>query len=87
MKIAKSLFATMLCFSWFFLLPLSYAGNEYFLVDGTLAVVQGNQLILIDKSSRRSVAPAGRYETRGHLYTIVVKGNRIEIFDHTKESR
>jgi hypothetical protein len=87
MKIATSFFATILCLSWFFLVPLSIAEIEFFLVGGTRAVIEGKQLILIDKNSRRSVAPSGRYDTSDGRYSIVVRGNEIVIRDHTKELR
>ncbi len=87
MKIARSCFATILCLSWFFLVPLSVAGNEFFLINGTRAEIEGKQLILIGNDSRRSVAPPGRYDTRDGRYSIVVMKNEIVIRDHTKELR
>ena len=87
MRISKSFFVGFSCFLWIFLVSTSFAENGFFLVGGTRAVIEGKQLILIDKSSRRSVAPAGRYDTRDGKYSIIVKGNEIVIRDHTKVLR
>jgi len=83
----KTFFAGILCFSCLYLVPTSFAGNEFVLVGGTRAVIEGKQLILIDKNSRRSAAPSGKYDTNDGRYSIVVKGNEIVIRDHTKELR
>jgi hypothetical protein len=87
MRIVKTSFAGILCLSCLFLAPASFAGNEFPLVGGTRAVIEGKQLILINGNSRRSVAPAGIYDTRDGRYSIVVKKNEIVIRDHTKELR
>ena len=87
MRITKTFFAGILFFSCLFLVPVSFAGNEFVLVGGARAVIEGKQLILIDMNSRRSVAPSGRYDTRGGRYSIIVKGNEIVIRDHAKELR
>ena len=87
MRITKRFFAGILCLSCIYLVPASFAGNEFVLVGGTRAVIEGKQLLLIDKDSRRSVAPSGKYDTRDGRYSIVVKGNEIVIRDHTKELR
>jgi hypothetical protein len=87
MRIAKTSFAGIFCLSALFLVPASFAGNEYVLVGGTRAVIEGKQLFLIGTNSRRSVAPSGIYDTRDGRYSIVVKGNEIVIRDHTKELR
>ncbi len=87
MKIAKTFFAGILYLSGLFLVPASSAGNEFALVGGIRAVIEGKQLILLDKDSRRSVAPPGRYDTRDGRYSIVVMKNEIVIRDHTKELR
>jgi len=87
MRIRKTFFAGMLYFSCLFLVPASFAGNEFVLLGGTRAVIEGKQLILIDKDSRRSVAPSGKYDTRDGRYSIVVKEKEIVIRDHTKELR
>jgi hypothetical protein len=76
-----------LCLSCLFLVPASFAGNEFVLVGGTRAVIEGKQLIVIDKDSRRTVAPSGKYDTRDGRYSIVVMKNEIVIRDHTKELR
>jgi hypothetical protein len=87
MRIKKTFFAGIFCLSCLFLVPASFAGNEFALVGGTLAVIEGKQLILIGKDSRRSVAPPGRYDTRDGQYSIVVKKDEIAVRDHTKELR
>jgi len=86
-RIPRTFFAGILCLSCLYLVPASFAGNEFALVGGTHAVIEGKQLILIDRNSRRSVAPAGIYDTRDGKYSIVVKKNEIVIRDHTKELR
>lgn len=87
MRITKAFFAVVLCLSCAYLVPASFAGNEFALAGGTRAVIEGKQLILTDKNSRRSVAPSGKYDTMDGRYSIVVKGNEIVIRDHTKEQR
>lgn len=87
MRIIRKFFAGILCLSCLYLVPASFAGNEFALVGGTRAVIEGKQLILIDKDSRRSVAPPGRYDTRDGRYSIVVLKNDVVIRDHTKELR
>lgn len=87
MRTITTFFAGILFLSCLFFVPASFAGNEFALVGGTRAVIEGKQLILIDKDSRRSVAPPGRYDTRDGRYSIVVKKNEIVIRDHTKELR
>ena len=57
MRIMKLFIAGIVCLSCRILVPASFAGNEFVLVGGTRAVIEGKQLILIDKDSRRSVAP------------------------------
>jgi len=87
MRIINTFFAGVLCLSCLFLVPASFAANEFVLVGGSRAVVEGKQLILIDMNSRRSVAPPGKYDTRDGRYSIIVKGKEIVIRDHTKELR
>jgi len=87
MRITKALFAGILFLSCVYIVPVSFAGNEFALVGGTRAVIEGKQLLLIDRNSRRSVAPPGKYDTTDGRYGIVVKGNEIVIHDHTKEQR
>jgi hypothetical protein len=87
MRIVKRFFVGILCLSCLYVVPASFAGNEFVLVGGTRAVIEGKQLILIDKNSRRSIAPAGIYDTRDGRYSIVVKEKDIVIRDHTKELR
>jgi len=87
MRIINTFFAAILCLSCLFLVPASFAGNEFALVGGTRAVIEGKQLILIGKESRRSVAPPGRYDTRDGRYSIVVTKDEIVIRDRTKEIR
>lgn len=87
MRIIKTFFAGILCLSCLSFATASFAANEFVLVGGTRAVIEGKQLILIDMNSRRSIAPSGKYDTRDGRYSIVVKGNEIVIRDHTKELR
>lgn len=87
MRTIRTYFAGILCLSCLYLVPASFAGDEFALVGGTRAVIEGKQLILIGKDSRRSVAPPGRYDTRDGRYSIVVMKNEIVIRDHTKELR
>jgi hypothetical protein len=87
MKHRKPFLGWIVCLSWLLLVPASFAGDEYTLVGGTPAVIEGKRLILIGKDSRRSVAPPGRYDTRDGKYSIIVKGEEIVIRDHTKELR
>ena len=87
MTIIKTFFAGILCLFCLLFVPASFAGNEFVLVGGTSAVIEGKQLILIGKDSMRSVAPPGRYDTRDGRYSIVVMKNEIVIRDHTKELR
>jgi len=87
MRIMRTFLAGILFLSCLFFVPASFAGDEFVLVGGTRAVIEGKQLILIDKNSKRSVAPSGKYDTRDGRYSIVVKGNEIVIRDHTKELR
>jgi hypothetical protein len=86
MKVARP-FAWISCLSWLLLVPGSFAENDYYLVNGTRAVIEGKKLVLIGRDSRRSIAPPGRYDTRDGRYSIVVKGDEIVIRDHTKELR
>jgi hypothetical protein len=87
MRITKRFFAGILFLSCLFLIPVSFAGGEFVLVGGIRAVIEGKQLILIDKNSGRSVAPPGIYDTRDGRYSVVVMKNEIVIRDHTKELR
>ena len=87
MKIPKSFLATVLIAMWIFLVPSSYAETEFILVNGEHAVIEGKKFILIDRNSKRWVAPDGRYNTRDERYTITVKGNEIIVKDHMKDLR
>jgi len=87
MRIMRTFLTGLFCLSWFFLVPAFSAGNEFVLVGGTRAVIEGKQLILIGKDSGRSVAPPGIYDTRDGRYSIVVKGKEIVIREHAKELR
>ena len=87
MKTMKLFIAGMVCLSSVYLVPASFAGNEFVLVGGTRAVIEGKQLILTGQDSRRSIAPPGKYDTRDGRYSIIVKNNEIVIRDHTKELR
>ena len=72
MKIAKSLFPWIMIFSMVFLVPFSFAEDEYVLMDGSRAVIIERQLVLIRWDGKRSFAGPGKYETRDGRYTIVV---------------
>jgi hypothetical protein len=61
--------------------------NDFVLVGGARAVIEGKKLILIDRHSNRSIAPPGRYDTRDGRYSIIVNTNEIVIRDHTRELR
>jgi hypothetical protein len=86
MRFAKAVIASVLCLSWLFPVSPSHAAEEYYLADGTRAMIIERQLILIRSDSRRSVARPGTYETRDGR-TIIVKGNGIEIRPDTKGPR
>jgi hypothetical protein len=87
MRFGKSFVAWISCLAVLSLAPLSAAGNEFLLVGGIRATIEGKQLILIDRNDRRSVAPAGKYDTPDGKYSIFVRGNGISIRDNTKEPR
>lgn len=87
MMFMKRFFAGVMCLSCLCVVPASFAASEFFLVGGARAVIEGKQLILIGKDSRRSVAPPGRYDTRDGRYSIVVMKNGVVIRDHTRELR
>jgi hypothetical protein len=89
MKGAISFLASILLISWISLMGAAHAGamNDFVLVGGTRAVIEGKTLILIGRDSRRSIAPPGRYDTRDGRYSIIVKSNEIVIRDHTKAPR
>ena len=73
MKVAKSLFPWIMIFSMLFLVPLSFAEEEYVLMDGSRAVIIERQLFLVRWDGKRSLAAPGSYETRDGRYTIVVQ--------------
>jgi hypothetical protein len=87
MRIAKSLFPWIMIFSMLFLVPSSFAQDEYVLMDGSRAVIMEKQLVLIHRDGKRSFAGPGRYDTRDGRYTIVVQGKEAVVRDHTKELR
>jgi hypothetical protein len=87
MNTGKSLLAWILCLTHLLLVPASFAGNEITLVGGTRATIEGKQLILIDRNAKRSVAPAGKYDTRDGKFSIFVRGDGIVVRDNTKERR
>ena len=87
MKILKYVFTALVCVFCLFPAVTSYAETEYLLVNGERAVIDGKQLILIDRNSKRWIAPDGRYITKGERYTITVKGNEVTIKDHMKDLR
>jgi len=87
MRNSRSCFVGISCFLWISLASTSFAENGFFLAGGTRAVIEGKKLILIDQSSRRSIAPAGRYDTRDGKYSIIVKENEVVVQDHAKVLR
>ena len=87
MRIARSLFPWIMIFTMFFLVPLSYAGEGYVLMNGSRAVIIEKKLVLISRDGKESFAPPGNYETRDGRYTIVVGGKGVVVRDHTKELR
>ncbi len=87
MRFAKLLFPTILCLTWILPVSPSHAGDEYYLVGGTRAVILGKQLILIQPDSRQTVARPGSYHTRDGRTTILVDENGIVIQDRKKELR
>ena len=87
MKIRKYLYAALVCAFCFSLAGFSYADTEYLLVNGDRAVIEGKKLILIDRNSKRWIAPDGKYITKGERYTITVKGNEVRIKDYMKDLR
>ena len=72
MRIAKSLFPWIMIFSMLFLVPSSFAEDEYVLMDGSRAVIIERQLVVISGDGKRSLAVPGSYDTRDGRYTIVV---------------
>jgi hypothetical protein len=87
MRIAKSLFPWIMIFSLVFLVPSSFAQDEYVLLDGSRAVIIERQLVLIHPDGKRSFAGPGWYDTRDGRYTIVVQGKEAVVRDHTMELR
>jgi hypothetical protein len=87
MRIGKAFVAWALCLAVLSLAPVAVAGNEFLLVGGIRATIEGKQLILIDRNGGRSVAPLGKYDTPDGKYSIFVRGNGITIRDNTKELR
>jgi len=87
MRTNTGMFTILCCFTCLFFVPVSIAGSELLLVGGGRAVIEGKQLVLIDRDSKRWIAPAGRYDTRDGKYSIIVKGNEIVVQDHTKVLR
>ena len=83
MRTIRGVLGTMLALSMFVSAPTLSASGEFVLVGGTRAVIEGKQLILIDRDSRRSVAPPGRYDTQDGRYSVVVRGKDLTIVDHT----
>jgi len=87
MRIAKSLFPWIMIFSLLFLVPSSFAEDEYVLMDGSRAVIIERQLVLIRWDGKRSLAAPGRYETRDGRYTIDVGGRGAVVRDRSMELR
>jgi len=87
MRIAKSLTTWMICLSLFFLVPMSLAGEEYILRDGSRAMIIERQLVLKRWDGKRSVARPGSYETKDGRYTIVVGDKGAVIKNSSKMLR
>jgi hypothetical protein len=87
MRIAKSLFPWIMIFSMVFLVPFSFAENEYVLMDGSRAVIIERQLVLIRWDGKRSLAAPGSYETRDGRYTIDVGGKGAVVQDRSMKLR
>jgi hypothetical protein len=89
MKGAISFLASILFLSWISLMGAAHAApmNDFVLVGGARGILEGKKLILIDRDSKRSIAPPGRYDTRDGRYSIIVDSNEIVIRDHTRELR
>jgi len=83
MKIAKSLFPLIMIFSLVFLVPFSFAEDEYVLIDGSRAVIVERQLVVISWDGKRSLALPGKYETGDGRYTIVVGGRGAVVQDRS----
>ena len=82
-----ALLAGILTLSLLIAVPASFAAGEMVLVDGRRAVIEGKQLVLIDRDLHRRVAAPGRYDTRDGRYSIVVRAKDIVIVDHTTVPR
>ena len=87
MKFAKSVLAFLVCLACLGSGPAFAVQTEYILMDGTRARVEGKKLIVIGKNARARIAPVGLYVTRDGRYTIVVRGTKVIVRDHTKELR
>jgi len=75
----KAFIAGILCVASLAAVPLSFAGREYVLVGGRRAVIEGEQLILIDAKSNRTVAQPGIYEIRRSDYAIYVTEQTVKV--------
>ena len=87
MKIAKSLFPWIMIFSLVFLVPFSFAENEYVLMDGSRAVIIERQLVVISGDGKRSLAVPGSYDTRDGRYTIDVGGRGAVVRERSLKLR
>jgi len=83
MRFPKISFAAIICLAW--LLPANpgHTSDDFYLADGTRAVIAERQLVLIYSDSRRKVAPPGSYDTMDGR-TIVVSQKGIEYKTRTK---
>jgi hypothetical protein len=79
MKRAKRLIAGILFLSSLVAAPVLFAEKEIVLVGGTRAVIEGRQLILIGKDSKRTVAPSGYYNIRASSKAIFVGKDGVQI--------
>jgi hypothetical protein len=87
MRFAKLLFSTVFCITCLLPVSPSTAGDEFFLSDGTRALIRERQLILIRPDSKQTVAPPGSYETSDGRTTILVNEKGILIQERKKELR
>jgi hypothetical protein len=67
--------------------PAVFAAREFILVGGTRAVIEGQQLILIGKDSKRRVAPPGYYDIRASDQSVFVEKDGVRIGESPKGLR
>jgi hypothetical protein len=72
MNTANRCFASILLLASFYVASPALAEDEYYLKDGSKAVIVEKQLIVYPLNSKRYFAVPGKYQTRDGKYTIVV---------------